>query len=70
MSLVVERRTVTSFVALPDQPGPTIEKRPPTAFLWSSSPFELDGWEDARIENPGVDCLLPYWVARSYGILR
>jgi hypothetical protein len=46
-----------------------VELRPPTAFLWSSSPFELDGWEDPKIENPGVDLMLPYWIARSYGVI-
>jgi len=47
-----------------------IEKRPTTAFLWSSSPFEIEGWEDEHVEHPGVDFMLPYWIGRSYGLLR
>jgi len=47
-----------------------IEKRPPTDFLWQRDPFELDGSGDPREQFPGVDLLLPYWAARSYGMIR
>lgn len=47
-----------------------IEKRPSTAFLWSSSPFELDGSVDPHEQHPGIDFILPYWVAQNHGIIR
>ncbi len=47
-----------------------IEKRPSTAFLWSSSPFDLDGARNRKEQQPGVDLLLPYWLSRNHGILR
>lgn len=46
-----------------------IERRPSTDFLWQRSPFELDGGGDPRDQYPGVDLILPYWAARSYGMI-
>ncbi len=56
----------TQLVALHPLP---IERRPPNDFLWQRSPFELDGSRDPRDQYPGIDLLLPYWAARSYGLL-
>jgi uncharacterized protein (TIGR03437 family) len=42
--------------------------RVPATFLWEQSPFQLDGGGTGRIENSGVDYILPYWMARYYGI--
>ena len=46
-----------------------IEKRPPSSFIFSSSPFELDGSVDPREQPPGNDFLLPYWVARNHYVI-
>jgi len=40
-----------------------------TDFLWQRSPFQLSGGGPGLIEGPGIDYLLPYWMARYYGIL-
>jgi hypothetical protein len=45
-----------------------IDQRPPADFLWQSSPFLLFGGNKGDIEGAGVDYLLPYWMARFYGI--
>jgi hypothetical protein len=50
------------------QPIP-IPKRVTTDFLWQRSPFQLVGGGSGRIENPGIDYLLPYWMARFYGVV-
>jgi uncharacterized protein (TIGR03437 family) len=43
--------------------------RPPATFLWEVSPFQLKGGGSGLIENAGVDYLLPYWMARYYGVI-
>jgi hypothetical protein len=49
----------------------SVEKRPTTGyFLWQRSPFKLDGGGDPRAEPPGIDYILPYWMARYYGVIR
>ncbi|MCW5980129.1 MAG: hypothetical protein KIT09_18750 [Bryobacteraceae bacterium] len=40
-----------------------------TDFLWQRSPFLLYGGGSGRIESPGIDYILPYWMARYYGVL-
>jgi hypothetical protein len=50
------------------QPIP-VELRTPTDFLWQRSPFQLTGGGDGFIENAGIDYILPYWMARYYGVL-
>lgn len=50
------------------QPIP-VPDRPPTDFLWQRSPFQLYGGLYGTIENAGIDYLLPYWMARFYGVL-
>lgn len=50
------------------QPIP-VDKRTPTDFLWQRSPFQLFGGSDGTIGNAGVDYILPYWMARYYGLL-
>lgn len=46
-----------------------VELRPPTDFLWQRSPFQLSGGGDGFIESPGIDYILPYWMARYYGVV-
>ncbi|MFC1708276.1 hypothetical protein ACFL59_15905 [Planctomycetota bacterium] len=47
-----------------------IDKRRHAGFLWQSSPFELDGGNSPYLQEPGIDLLLPYWLARSHGMIR
>ena len=43
--------------------------RPPTDFLWQRSPFQLAVNGGAGlIESAGIDYILPYWMARYYGL--
>ncbi len=46
-----------------------VELRPCTDFLWQRDPFQLDGGGDPTQQYPGVDLVLPYWMARYYGAL-
>ena len=42
--------------------------RVPTDFLWQRSPFQLVGGGSGLIESAGIDYILPYWMARLYGL--
>src|SRR5206468_1632511 len=33
------------------------------------SPYQLAGGGDGFIEMPGIDYILPYWMARYYGVI-
>jgi hypothetical protein len=46
-----------------------VEQRVLSDFLGQRSPFQLFGGGDGFIENAGIDFLLPYWMARVYGVL-
>ncbi len=46
-----------------------VEKRPSTDFLWQRDPFQLDGGGDPQQQEPGVDIVLPYWMARYYKLV-
>jgi hypothetical protein len=48
----------------------SIQERVNTDFLWQRSPFLLFGGGLGTIETPGVDYILPYWMARYYGLLH
>ena len=39
-----------------------------TDFLWQRSPFLLWGGGYGKTENAGIDYILPYWMARVYGV--
>lgn len=41
-----------------------------TDFLWQRSPFLLFGGGAGKIEGAGIDYLLPYWMARYYGVIQ
>jgi uncharacterized protein (TIGR03437 family) len=45
-----------------------IAMRPTTDFLWQRNPFLLDGGGAGTIESAGIDYILPYWMARLYGV--
>ena len=58
-----------AFAVIAATPLP-IEKRCPTDFLWQRGPFDLDGGGDPRNQPAGVDLVLPYWTARSFGMIK
>ena len=41
-----------------------------TDFLWQRSPFQLVGGGQGTIEEAGIDYILPYWMARYYGVIH
>jgi uncharacterized protein (TIGR03437 family) len=43
--------------------------RPPDEYLWEESPYQLSGGGSGMIETAGIDYLLPYWMARYYGVI-
>jgi uncharacterized protein (TIGR03437 family) len=45
-----------------------IPLRVPTDFIWQRSPFQLTGGGSNVIEGAGIDYILPYWMARYYGV--
>ncbi len=40
--------------------------RPPADFLWQRPPTDLDGDQDPRWREPGIDFLTPYWMLRYF----
>jgi uncharacterized protein (TIGR03437 family) len=44
--------------------------RPPGDFLWQVDPFQLSGGGSGVIETAGIDYILPYWMARYYGVIQ
>lgn len=46
-----------------------VPERPTTDFLWQRDPFELTGSGDGSTESAGIDYILPYWMARYYGLI-
>lgn len=46
----------------------SVPLRPPTDFLWQRDPFLLTGGGSGTIETAGIDYILPYWMARYYGV--
>lgn len=50
------------------QPVP-VAQRPPTDFIWQRDPFQLAGGGSGLIETAGIDYILPYWMARYYGVI-
>ena len=51
------------------QPVP-VPLRPGTDFLWQRDPFQVTGGGNGFIESPGIDYILPYWMARYYGVIQ
>jgi hypothetical protein len=41
-----------------------------TDFLWQRSPFLLAGGGVGTIETSGIDYILPFWMARQYGVVQ
>lgn len=70
--LYVDNRGQFPWCGNPDtacQPIP-VQDRVTTDFLWQRSPFQLAnlGGEN-NIEGAGIDYILPYWMARYYGLV-
>jgi uncharacterized protein (TIGR03437 family) len=56
----------------PDQacnPVP-VALRPTTDFIWQRNPYNLSGGGEGTIESAGIDYILPYWMARFYGVIK
>lgn len=51
------------------QPIPVAE-RITTDYLWQRSPFQLFNQSYGYIEGAGLDFILPYWMARYYGVVN
>src|SRR2546423_931245 len=47
-----------------------VADRVSTDFIWQRNPFDLVGGGAGTIESAGIDYLLPYWMARYYGVLN
>lgn len=45
-----------------------VAQRPNTDFLWQRSPRLLYGGGDGTVETAAIDYILPYWMARYYGV--
>jgi hypothetical protein len=46
-----------------------IPVRVPDEFVWQVSPFQLEYDGSGVIEGGGIDYILPYWMARYYGVV-
>lgn len=46
-----------------------VNDRVNTDFLWQRSPFQLAGGKDGTIETAAIDYILPWWMARYYGVV-
>jgi hypothetical protein len=62
----LQLQTPPTWVAVYPVP---VELRPSGDFQWQQHPFRLDGHDDPREQLPGADLTLPYWTARSFGLL-
>jgi uncharacterized protein (TIGR03437 family) len=47
-----------------------VPSRPTTDFLWQRDPFQLSSASGGFIESAGIDYILPYWMARYYGVIQ
>jgi len=45
-----------------------VAQRVNTDYLWQRGPFQLSGGGYGVIETAGIDYILPYWMARYYGL--
>jgi uncharacterized protein (TIGR03437 family) len=46
-----------------------VPDRVTTDFIWQRSPYQLAGGGTGVIESAGIDYILPYWMARYYGVV-
>ena len=56
-----------------DRQPVAVDQRPSSDFLWQRSPFRVEGVQDIPenvfVRPPGIDLVLPYWLARWTGVL-
>jgi hypothetical protein len=45
-----------------------VSERPVTDFVWQRSPYLICAWGVGTVEVPGIDYILPYWMARYYAL--
>jgi hypothetical protein len=45
-----------------------VNERVNTDFLWQRSPFQLFGGGAGTVETAAIDYILPYWMARHFGL--
>jgi hypothetical protein len=64
-----EKRKIPVGVQVAKYPVP-VARRVTSDFIWQRNPFQLDGGGDDRKESPGLDLILPYWMARYVGAFR
>jgi uncharacterized protein (TIGR03437 family) len=43
--------------------------RPPSDYIWQRTPFLLSAGGAGTVETAGIDYILPYWMARYYGVI-
>lgn len=65
---VDDTKVVTNCGTEACEPVP-VPIRPPTDFLWQRDPFQLSGGGSGLVESAGVDYILPYWMARYFGVV-
>jgi hypothetical protein len=46
-----------------------LEQRRVQAFQWTQSPVYLPAGEDAPVVHPGIDFILPFWIARDGNLI-
>ncbi len=61
-------RVLFSFPVAADTPL-TPDRRPMTDFLWSRSPYTIEGGGSGQYEGPGNDFTVVYWLCRYYDII-
>lgn len=44
--------------------------RPNSDFLWQRNPLQLSALGGGTIETAGIDYILPYWMARFFGVIQ
>ncbi|HYL77711.1 MAG TPA: hypothetical protein VEU96_26085 [Bryobacteraceae bacterium] len=47
-----------------------VPSRATTDFIWQRDPFQLAGGGAGFVETAGIDYILPYWMARFYGVIQ
>ena len=46
-----------------------VDKRPSNDFLWQRDPYVLSNGGSSLVQFPGIDFILPYWMARHRGVM-
>ena len=46
-----------------------LPERPPAAFQWAASPYQLAGGDGELVSHPGVDYLVGFWIGRDTSLI-